>query len=573
MIYRGNAVSRGIVTGKVFVFRKKQTVLDRRNVAQSAVEEEFLRLDSAVIRAGDEIVMIMSLLEKENAREAKIFQAHADILRDVEMLKMIRSRIREKCITAEWAVEQVYDEFITMFTASGNELTEARAADMKDVRQRLISVLQGQAMTSLSTLPQPLVIAAHDLLPSDTATMDKKKVLAIVTEIGGETSHTAILSKSFDIPAILGIAGIADILEDGEEVIVDAVEGCLITAPTEAQRRHYSQEERKFREKKAFEQRFLGVDAITADGVQIKIEANIGSCDEAELKAAPYVDGVGLLRTEFLFMQKDRLPGENDQFKAYSNILGAYKGKPVIVRTMDIGGDKQLPGLVRPEELNPFLGCRALRLCLAEPELFKIQLRAAFRASVFGELWVMFPMVGCMEDIRKAKAVVVEVREDLAREGISVADNIKIGIMIEIPAIAFIADQAVKEVDFASIGTNDLCQYLMAADRMNPQVAGYYQSYHPAMLRLIRSMADVFRKHNKPLAVCGEMASDPVQASLLLGLGINSLSVNITRIAAIKSLICSVRMDELKHIADHCCGLSSAVEVQDYCREHLCIKV
>jgi phosphotransferase system enzyme I (PtsI) len=240
---------------------------------------------------------------------------------------------------------------------------------------------------------------------------------------------------------------------------------------------------------------------------------------------------------------------------------------------MDIGGDKQLPGLVRPEESNPFLGCCALRLCLAEPELFYAQLRAAFRASVFGELWVMFPMVGCMEDIRKAKAIVTEVREDLVREGISVAENIKIGIMIEIPAIALIADQAVKEVDFASIGTNDLCQYLMAADRMNPHVAGYYQSCHPAMLRLIRGIADVFHKHGKPLAVCGEMASDPVQAALLLGLGINSLSVNITSIAAIKSLICSVRLDELKRFADHCCELSCADEVQNYCKEHLCIEV
>jgi phosphotransferase system enzyme I (PtsI) len=399
--------------------------------------------------------------------------------------------------------------------------------------------------------------------------MEKEKVLAIVTETGGETSHMAILAKGFGIPALLGIDGIVNIVKDGEEIIVDAVEGFLVTNPTEEERCHYSAEENKFREKIAFENRFLKVQAVTLDGVRILVKANIGSCAEEELKAAPYTDGVGLLRTEFLYMQNDWLPGENDQFRTYSNILGAYKGKPVILRTIDVGGDKQLPGLIRPEEPNPFLGCRALRLCFAEPELFKAQLRAAFRASVYGELWIMFPMVSSMEDIRRARDFVARIRKELDDESISMSDNIKFGIMIEIPAIALIADQAVKEIDFASIGTNDLCQYMMAADRMNPHTEEYYQPCHPAMLRLIRSMAEIFRRHGKTLGVCGEMASDTVQASLLLGLGITSLSVNIARIAAIKSLICGCRLEELKRVADFCCDLSSAREVQNYCSEKL----
>jgi len=569
MKYPGNPVSRGIVTGKVFVYKKEHTVLERRTVDESAVEDEVHLFDFAVVRAGEELVELIFTLEKDNAAEAKIFQAHADILRDKEITRMIRARISEKRITAEWAVEQVYDEFINLFIASGNEITAAKAADMKDVRRRIILALHGQTQKGLLKLSEPVIIAAHDLLPSDTATLEKEKVLAIVTETGGETSHTAILAKGFGIPALLGISEIASIVKNGEEIIVDAVEGFLITDPTEQERNHYCAEEKKLREKKAFENRFLGVRAVTLDGVRIFVEANIGSCSEEELKAAPYTDGVGLLRTEFLYMQNDWLPGENDQFRAYSNILGAYRGKPVVLRTIDIGGDKQLPGLIRPEEANPFLGCRALRLCFVEPELFKAQLRAAFRASVYGELWIMFPMVCCMEDIRKAKDIIARVRKELNDEGISVADNIKIGIMIEIPSIALIADQVVKEVDFASIGTNDLCQYLTASDRMNPQTGEYYQPCHPAMLRLIRSMTEIFSQHKKPLGVCGEMASDAVQASLLLGLGITSLSVNVARIAAIKSLICGSRMRALRQVADFCCGLSSAEEVQEYCRKKL----
>ena len=569
MIYRGNAVCRGIVFGKVFIYKKEQIIIEHRNVDQCIVGKEILRFNSAVIKAREDIEKIVSLLDRDNANEAKIFKSYADIMCDVEIIKLIHSRIKEKSIIAEWATEQVYDEFISMFTASSNELTKSKAVDMKDVRRRLILALRGETVTGLSKFSEPVIIVANDLMPSDTATIDKERVLAIITETGGETSHTAILAKSFDIPALLGVAGISEILKDGEEVIVDAVEGCLISCPTDEERWYYLEEERKFREKKLFEQRFLEVDAVSADGIKIHVEANIGSCSEAELKAASYVDGVGLLRTEFLYMQKNQLPGENDQYNAYCNILGAYKGKPVILRTLDIGGDKKLSGLRLTEEPNPFLGCRAIRLCFAKPEIFRVQIRAALRASVFGDLWVMFPMVCSMEDIRKARAIVESTWEELSKEGIKVADNIKIGIMIEIPAIALIADQAVKEVDFASIGTNDLCQYLLAVDRMNPQVMEYYQSCHPAMLRIIGNVADVFRKHGKPLGVCGEMASQPLQASLLLGLGINSLSVNIAGIAAIKSLICRSRLEELKRIADHCCGLSSAAEVYDYCKEHL----
>jgi phosphotransferase system enzyme I (PtsI) len=569
MIYQGNAVSKGIARGKVFIYKKEIKAAERRNVEEDKIEEELARLDSGLSAAKREILQVISLLEKENSQEAKIFKAHGDILQDVEMLKMIRGRIREKLVNAEWAVEQVYDEFISLFASSGNSLTEARAQDMKDVRQRFVSSLTGGSAAGLSRLGAPCIIAASDLLPSDTAAMDRENVLAIVTETGGETSHTAILAKSFEIPAVLGIEGIPDLLEDGEEIIVDALEGCLITKPGPEEKQRYDEARKNFLDEKALEQRFLGMEAVTKDGKRIQVKANIGSLSEGELKAAPYTDGVGLLRTEFLYMQTEKLPGENEQYNAYSNILGAYRGKPVILRTIDVGGDKKLPGLAMPEESNPFLGCRALRLCFAEPDLFRIQLRAAIRASRFGELWIMFPMAGCMEDIRKAGSFANKAREELLREGAAIADNIRIGVMIEIPAIALIADQVVKEVDFASIGTNDLCQYLMAADRMNPNVSSYYQSCHPAMLRLIRGMAGIFREHGKPLGVCGEMASDTMLASLLLGLGISSLSVNVSSLASIKRLVCGADLNGLKKLADHCCDLPSAEEVNNYCREYM----
>jgi phosphotransferase system enzyme I (PtsI) len=569
MVHNGNPVSKGIVIGSAFIFKKDHAEVDRRSIGEEAVGEELSRLDTAVFRAGDELVEVLSQLDEKNPEEAKIFKAHADILRDVEILKMVRQLIKKEHITAEWAVEQVYDQFISLFLVSENELTRARAADMKDVRQRLLMSFRGQPVTGLSKLPKPVIVVANDLLPSDTATIDREKVLAIVTEIGGDTSHTAILARGFGIPALLGVHLAASILHDGEEVIVDAVSGRLITDPTDVEKDWYREEARKLEEKKQTERMYLNREARTKDGKRIMVKVNLGSADAAELTAAPFSDGVGLLRTEFLYMQSDWLPGENEQCRVYSSILAAYREKPVILRTIDIGGDKSLPGLVQPKEANPFLGRRAIRLCFSEPDLFKTQLRAAFRASVHGDLWVMLPMVGCMEDIRRAKNIIWEVYGELAREDTPFAFDIKIGIMIEIPAIAMIVDQVVKEVDFASIGTNDLCQYLTAADRMNPLVAEYYQSCHPAMLRLIRAVAKAFNNEKKPVGVCGEMAADPVMASLLLGLGITSLSVNVSSLASIKSMVCNADMKNLEDMADACCNMSCAADIMEYCKRLL----
>jgi phosphotransferase system enzyme I (PtsI) len=563
MIYHGNPVSPGIAVGKVYVFKNKNIQAEHRET--DSAERECAAYASACKTVEADLAGIVAAMKEKapDGGEAKIFQAHINIVRDPELSKMISDVIHTKKIISGWAVEQVYDEFIDMFTGSKNEITAARAADMRDVRRRLLAALHGHTLTGLSVLAEPVVVVARDLLPSDTATMDREKVLAIVTEAGGDMSHTAILARSYGIPALLGVTEITEKLSGGEDVIVDALEGCLLTDPREEDKREYQEKTRKLEARRQMEQRYLPRESVTKDGVRIQVKLNIGSSQEADLAYSAYSDGSGLFRTEFLYMG-DHLPGEEEQFVIYSRILDAYKGKPVILRTIDIGGDKQIPGLLQTEEMNPFLGRRALRLCFAEPEIFKTQLRAALRASVYGNLWIMFPMVGSMEDIVKAKTILREARQELEERGVPFARDIKIGVMIEVPAIAIIADKVVGEVDFASIGTNDLCQYLTAADRMNPAVTEYYQSFHPAMLRLIRTLAGIFEQSRKPLGVCGEMAADREGAALLIGLGISSLSVNSTSLGAIKSLICNGELKTMRKAADVCCELISAGEIKKY---------
>ena len=440
---------------------------------------------------------------------------------------------------------------------------------LRDVCARLLRCWEGLAERDLSALPGPVIVAAHDLVPSDTATLDREHVLGIITEVGGSTSHSAIIARSYEIPAVLGAEGIMIGLRDRQEVVLDAVDGVILTDIDDEARAFYEKKREETLRCQAHTKQYIGREPVTPDGVRIAVELNIASAEPQELEGARYTDGVGLFRSEFLYMGRSTLPTEEEQFQAYRKVLMTYGKRPVILRTLDIGGDKPLDCLDIPKGDNPFLGNRALRLCFQHPEVFRTQLRAALRASVYGQLWLMFPMVASMDDIRRAKGCLEQARDELTAEGIPFSPEMKVGIMVEIPSIAIIADQAAKEVDFASIGTNDLTQYLTAVDRGDPAVRSYYQTYHPAMFRLIGYVVKAFSACGKPVGVCGEMGGDPLTAAVLMGLGMRQLSMGAASVAAVKQIILSTSCETARTLAEAVCGMDTAEAVRQYLKEHV----
>ncbi len=559
----GIAVYNGVVFGKALIYQP----YDPAGVAYEAdglsgVEEKLKAYERALAHAREELGRIEASLSRCDPEKGKIFQAHQILLNDEAIDQEIRGLIAG-AKTVSQAISETYDMFIGVLAQAENEFTQERVADLKDVRNRILRCLAGKPEQNLSLLLEPYVVFARELFPSDTATIDRKNVRAIVTEIGGVTSHTAIVARSFGIPTVLGVNGVLSCVSDGEEVIVDATKGVVILGPDKQEKEYYQRIQLEGLKHFQTMNAYRDVRAVTKDGTVVDIEVNISAVDVLSPEEIAAADGVGLMRSEFLFMQsKEKLPDEELQYKAYKAAVEAFCGKPVILRTLDIGGDKQLPYMELPQEENPFLGRRALRLCLEEKEIFRTQLRAALRASYFGDLRIMFPMVGSLDDFRKAKAFVQMVMKELEGEGIPYNKDIKLGIMIEIPSIALIADKAVKEVDFASIGTNDLCQYLMAADRMNQTVDAYYQNYHPAVFRLIRLVAEQFSKYGKPLSVCGEMGGDPRAAIALVGLGLRTLSMSAAGMAPVKRVITGVSREVAEHIADEICNQETAAAVE-----------
>ncbi|MEG1686851.1 MAG: phosphoenolpyruvate--protein phosphotransferase, partial [Angelakisella sp.] len=485
MRYKATAVSDGIAIGEVFQYRPYVPTIIEGTVPADKLAGELARYEAAQQLAKTELEAIRGKLTETDPEKAKIFTAHLEILFDVAIDEDLREEIAGECYTAEWAVHCSYERFIKAISRSKNELIRERAADMRDVKARVLRCMAGVPERNLAVLQTPVVIVAYDLFPSDTATLDRSKVLAIITEIGGSTSHSAIIARSYEIPALLGLSGALELLPTKGNVIVDALTGLIITDPTADEIAEYQNKQQKFALKRAETKKYLGVEGKTSDGVRVEVELNIGSAGEQELECSRYTDGVGLFRTEFFYMGKSALPTEEEQYDMYKKVLLEYGERPVTIRTLDIGGDKKLDCMELPVEDNPFLGNRALRLCFTQPEVFKTQLRACLRASVHGNLWLMFPMVGSLDDIRRAKAALAEAKAELTAEGIAYSSRMKVGIMIEIPSIALLADRAAQEVDFASIGTNDLTQYTTAVDRLNPAVSSYYQTYSPALFRLI----------------------------------------------------------------------------------------
>jgi phosphotransferase system enzyme I (PtsI) len=569
MNFKGAPVSKGIAIGSAFVYAPFKPNIEEHflgGIEEAAEHND--RLNEVLRQAGEELTGLRDKIADKDTDKAGIFDAHLEILFDVAIVEEILELINKQNYAGEYAVETVYSNYYRLFNEMDDELMRERCADFKDVKVRILRLWLGATNKNLSDLETPSIIFAHDLLPSDTATLDREKVLGIVTEIGGNTSHSAILARSYEIPALLGVKGVTGAVESGETVIVDAVDGVLILEPSETELAGYIKKQEEYQQSLRAIKAYRSVDPVTADGNRIAVCLNIGSVSDEDLAYAAYTDGVGLFRSEFLFMTGKELPGENQQFQVYKKAAEVYGERQVILRTLDIGGDKSLECMELPKEDNPFLGCRALRLCFQKPLIFKTQLKAALRASVYGNLALMFPMVSSMDDLHKAKSFLEECKQELDRDNIAYNKNIPIGIMIEIPSIALLAGQVVREVDFASIGTNDLCQYLLAVDRLNQDVAAYYQSYHPAMFKLINSVSAVFQQAGKPLSICGEMGGDPLAVMAFIGMGIRKFSMTASSIPVIKRVITLLSVTDARQLTEAVAEMNTAHEVEEYLKKY-----
>lgn len=551
---KGISGSSGFGIGKVFCYRAFDPFTREETVPQLARAGQLSAFHAAISQANEELQALRSALPGD---QGAIFGAHLEMLEDEAIHEEVEDAI-EACATAQWAVFSVFQTYIRLMQAQEDARMRERAADLQDVRNRLLRILRGEEERSIAALIEPMVVAARDILPSDVARMDSALVLAFLTEAGGATSHAAILARSLGIPAVLGIPDLMHTLRDGQLVVVDGGSGVVLPAPDEQTLSRYRAMQAAYAAEQATDSACLPLDAQTADGSRIQLSLNIGSPELPESER--FSDGVGLFRSEFLFMEREAMPTEEAQFAAYASVLRTMGTRPVILRTLDVGGDKTLPYLPMPAEENPFLGNRAIRLCFDHEALFRAQLRAAYRASVSGNLSIMFPMIGSVEDFRRARDIARSVRSALLEEGIAAVD-VPLGVMIEIPAAALSADQLAREADFASIGTNDLCQYTFAADRMNPAAARYAHPLSHAMLRLIQMSAEAFSAAGKPISVCGELAGEARAIPLLLGAGIRKLSMSASSLARAKRVVRACRIPSCQALFDQAIACATEAEI------------
>jgi len=562
MVIKGKGTGAGAAVGSVFVYNDKFNIPQESSITAAQAQshlEKYLKIKEEALF---ELDKLKTSIQKIDAAKAAIFDAHKEIVEDIIINEEIPVKIKTDLKSGDWAIYQVYETVLAVFKKTPDPLIAERAADFDDVRALLLRLWNGQKTAGLANLKKPVIIAAHELKPSDTAGLDRDNVLAILTEAGGVTSHTAIIAKSYGIPAVLGIEGLLNNVKHGQTAAVDAQAGTVILDPDTETAEQYNKKSGAFRLSKQDEAAFLEREGCTLCGTKIDIGLNIASANDDELKAARYVDSAGLFRTEFLFMGS-ALPSEEEQFASYRRVLECFKSKQVILRTLDIGGDKQVPWADIKHEENPFLGNRGIRFCFSNPDIFKTQIRAALRASVYGNLAVMLPMIGSIEDIRGAKSIIEEVKTRLKKENIKTGDY-KIGIMVEVPGIALAAGSAAKEVDFASIGSNDLCQYLCAADRMNNAVESYYQQYHPAMFRLIKETVSAFAEEGKPVSICGELGSDIAAVPALVGLGLRKLSMGAASVSSVKRVIAGLTIEKAQAVAQKVLSLSTAGEIKQF---------
>jgi len=556
----GIAASNGIAIGKAYRLVEPNLSFEKKSIENASAEVD--RFRQAIEKAKSELEAIRDRAKVElGADKAAIFEAHLLVLSDPELNSPIEDKIKSENVNAESALKDVSDMFITMFEQMDNEYMRERAADIRDVTKRVLAHLLGVNLPNPSMIAEEVIIVAEDLTPSDTAQLNRQFVKGFTTNIGGRTSHSAIMARSLEIPAVVGTKTATEEINNGDLVIVDGLKGEVHINPTPELVEEYKKIHEDYEVQKAEWAKLVNEPTVSADGHHVELAANIGTPNDLKGVTENGGEAVGLYRTEFLYMGRDQLPTEDEQFEAYKAVLEGMSGKPVVVRTLDIGGDKELPYLDLPKEMNPFLGFRAIRLCLEQQDIFRTQLRALLRASSYGNLKIMFPMIATLDEFRSAKAILEEEKQKLLSEGQQVADKIELGIMVEIPSTAVLADQFAKEVDFFSIGTNDLIQYTMAADRMNQRVSYLYQPYSPSILRLVKMVIDAAHAEGKWTGMCGEMAGDETAIPVLLGLGLDEFSMSATSILKARSLIKNLKKADMEKLAKDVLNMQTTSQV------------
>ena len=560
--------SAGIALGKVLVYKEAEIKIEKKTIDD--LEGEIERLDTAIEQGIKELENLYEeTLENIGEEEAEIFNAHKMMIQDPEYIDGIKGKIKEEKVNVEWALKEVTDQYVSLFENIDYEYLRERALDLKDISQRLIRILYGIEGNDLRNIKEESIIVAEDLVPSDTAQMDKDKVIGIVTELGGRTSHTSIMARSLEIPAVAGVKDITNIAKNGDFMIVDGSKGIVLINPSQDEVEFYQREKEKYEEFKQQTRQMKGKESISKDGVKVEIAANIGTPKDVDNVIENDGEGVGLYRTEFLYMDNDRLPTEDEQFEAYKVVAERLEGKPIVIRTLDVGGDKDIPYLELPKEMNPFLGYRAIRLCLDRRDIFKTQLRALLRASAYGNIKIMFPMISNIQEVREAKRILEEAKEELRKENIPFNEDIEVGIMVEIPSVAIHSDIFAREVDFFSIGTNDLIQYTLAVDRGNQEISHLYNQYDPAVLRLIKMTIDNGHKAGIWVGMCGEAAGDEKLIPVLLGMGLDEFSMNPASILKARYIISNTSKKEVEGMLDEILSLPTAEDVERYIDENI----
>lgn len=556
----GIGASKGIGIGKIVKIEEADLNYEDKKVEDA--QAEFIRFQKAVeIFKERTMKMAESMRERVGEKEAEILEGHIIMISDPAIEEQVSTMIKDGAC-AERAFSDVCDLFIQMFSMAEDELTNQRVTDVKDMHARLLKILLGKEETDISQVPKGTILVAKDLTPSMTVGIQKENVVGILTEIGGKTSHSAILARALEVPAVLSIKNIVEMVEQGQEAIVNGETGEVIINPTREELGKYEKMQQAYIEEKQKLEKLIGKPTKTADGKQVELVCNIGKPKDVDAVIEKDGEGIGLFRTEFLFMDRANIPTEEEQFQAYKEVAQKLPGKSVIIRTLDVGGDKEIPYLNLPKEENPFLGYRAIRVCLAQKNMYKVQLRALLRASAFGDIRIMVPMITCVDELREVKQMVEELKVELDEGGTSYNKDIKVGVMIETPAAAMIADLLAKESDFFSIGTNDLTQYTMVVDRGNAQVAYLYSTYNPAVLRTIERVIAAAKEANIPVGMCGEAAADPKLIPLLLAYGLDEFSVSATSVLATRDVISKWSMEDAKTLAKQVSGLVTEAEVK-----------
>jgi len=570
MLLKGIPASPGVAIGKVFILDSEAYTIIRREISEKDLPREIARFEDALIQTRQEILGIQERISEQlGIKHAEIFNAHLLVLEDRTLIEEVIARLKKELVCVEYVFDDVLKNYMSAFQKVEDEYLRERVADIRDIGKRILLHLLGKKRETLADISEKVIVIAYDLSPSDTASLHKKNVIAFATDIGGKTSHTAIMAKALEIPAVVGLKSVTKSVKSGATIIVDGSNGLVITDPDQATLAKYEQAKTKIAEFDASLTHLRDLPCVTLDGRQVQLSANIEIPDELPSVKSHGANGIGLYRTEFFYLEHVDLPTEEEQYAAYKNVAEQTAPDSVVVRTLDLGGDKFMSQLKIAKEMNPFMGWRAIRFCLARPDIFKVQLRAILRASAHGKLKIMYPMISGVEELREANKLLGEMKDELRRENVPFDQNVEVGAMIEVPSAAMTADILAREVDFFSIGTNDLIQYSLAVDRVNEKIAYLYEPAHPAVLRLIKSVIDIGHKTNIWVGMCGEMAGDPVFALILLGFGLDEFSTSPVNIPRIKQIIRAVDYKTAQQIANEALTFSTGTEIEEFAARKL----